>query len=88
MNASKIENASFWTSETTPNDFTGLPVFQDKNLLVQITFYKNEKEYQTKMIDIDSKMNDELKSEMADLVTIKNTLVVYPTEKSFSLKKR
>jgi hypothetical protein len=88
LNASKIENPSFWTSETTPNDFTGLPVFQDKNLLVQITFYKNEFEYQTKMKDTDSKMNDELKSEMADLVTIKNTLFIYPTEKSFLLQKK
>ena len=88
LNASKIENASFWTSETTPNDFIGLPVFQDKNLLVQITFYKNEFEYQTKMKDADSKMNDELNSEMADLVTIKNTLVIYPTQKSFLLQKK
>jgi hypothetical protein len=87
LNTSKIENTSFWISETTPNDFTALPVFQDKNLLVQITFYKNEFEYQTKMNDVASKMNDELKSEMADLVTIKNTLIIYPTEKSFSLQK-
>lgn len=88
LSSSKIENTSFWTSETTPNDFTGLPVFQDKNLLLQITFYKNEFEYQTKMKDVDSKMNDDLKSEMADLVTIKNTLIVYPTKKSFSLIKK
>jgi hypothetical protein len=88
LNASKIENASFWTSETTQNDFTGLPVFQDKNLLVQITFYKNELEYQNKLKEVDSKMNDEIKSEWADLVTIKNTLVIYPTEKSFLLQKK
>ena len=87
LSDSKIANASFWTSETTANDFTGLPVFQDKNLLVQITFYKNEAEYQAKMKNVDSKMNDELKTEWADLVTIKNTLVIYPTGKSFSLKK-
>ncbi len=88
LNNSKIENISFWTSEPTPNDFTGLPVFQDKNLLVQITFYKNELEYQAKMKDVDSKMNDELKSEIADLVTIKKTLIIYPTEKSFLLPKK
>jgi len=88
LNASKIENASFWTSETTPNDFTGLPVFQDENLLVQITFYRNDLEYQNKMKDVVSKMNDELKSEWAHLVTIKNTLIIYPTAKSFSLKKK
>jgi hypothetical protein len=88
LNSAKIENTSFWTSETTLNEFTGLPVFQDKNLLVQITFYKNEFEYQTRMKDVDSKMNDELKSEMADLVTIKNTLIIYPTEKSFLFPKK
>ena len=88
LKASKIENASFWISETTPNDFTGLPVFQDKNLMVQITFYKNESEYQNKLKEADSKMNDELKSEWADLVTIKNTLVIFATEKSFSLKRK
>jgi hypothetical protein len=87
LNNAKIENTSFWTSETTPNDFPALPVFQDKNLLVQITFYKNEFEYQTKMKAVDSNMNDELKGEMADLVTIKNTLIIYPTGKSFLLPK-
>ncbi len=87
LNSSKIENTSFWISETTPNEFKVLPVFQDKNLLVQITFYKNEIEYQTKSKDVISKMDDELKSEMADLVTIKNTLIIYPTEKSFLLQK-
>jgi hypothetical protein len=87
LKSSKIEDPSFWISETTPNDFTGLPVFQDKNLLVQITFYKNEAEYQSKLKDAVSRMNDALKSEMADLVTIKNTLVIYPTERSFLLQK-
>ncbi len=39
------------------------------------------------MKEVDSKMNDELKSEWADLVTIKNKFIIFPTEKSFSLKK-
>ncbi len=85
LNTLKIENTSFWTSEMSSNDFPGLPVFQDKNLLVQITFYRNELEYQTKMKDVASKIDDESKTEMADLVTIKNTLIIYPTEKSFLL---
>ncbi len=87
LSAAKIEATSFWTSEMTPNEFTALPVFQDKNLLVQITFYKNESDYQGKMKEVDSKMDDELKSEMADLVTIKNSLIIYPTRKSFLLQK-
>jgi hypothetical protein len=87
LDESKIEDTSFWVSEMTPNEFTVLPVFQDKNLLVQITFYKNESEYRAKTKDVSSRMNDELKSEMADLVTIRNTLILYPTEKSFLLQK-
>ncbi|HUR97362.1 MAG TPA: hypothetical protein VMZ26_04760, partial [Pyrinomonadaceae bacterium] len=79
------ENTSLWISEPTPNDFTALPVFQDRNLLVRITFYKSELEYQEKMKGIDSKMDEALRAEMADLVTIKNTLIIYPTEKSFSM---
>ena len=51
LNAAKIEHTSFWTSEMSPNEFTGLPVFQDRNLLVQITFYKDEHEYQTRIKD-------------------------------------
>jgi len=80
---SGINTTSFWISETAPNDFTALPVFQDKNLLVQISFYKNELEYQTKMEAVNTVMSDEQKINMADLVTIKNTLIIYPTDKSF-----
>lgn len=83
LNSSKMEATSFWTSEMTSNDFPALPVFQDPNLLVQITFYKDEFEYQTNMKYVAARMDDELKSEMADLVTIRNTLIIYPTGKSF-----
>lgn len=86
LTASGVSNESFWISETTLNDFAVLPVFQDKNLLVQITFYRDELEYQTKMKLVDSKMSDEQKVDMADLVTLKNTLIVCPTEKSFMVK--
>ncbi|MEO8574149.1 MAG: hypothetical protein ABI481_09280, partial [Pyrinomonadaceae bacterium] len=82
----KAANTSFWVSETTPNEFPGLPVFQDKNLLVQITFYKNELEYQSETKTEDSKMNGELSTKMHDLVTIKNTLILYPTVKPFSTR--
>jgi hypothetical protein len=78
-----IENTSFWISETAENDFAALPVFQDKNLLVQITFYKDELEYETQMKMVAAKMNDKQKTTMADLVTLKNTLIVYPTKRSF-----
>jgi len=79
-----VDNTSFWVSETSLNDFAVLPVFQDKNLLVQITFYKDELEYQTKMKFVDSKMSEEQKIDMGDLVTLKKTLIVYPTKNRFS----
>lgn len=37
-----VQNFTVWTSVLEENDFPGLPVFQDKNLLVKITFYENE----------------------------------------------
>ncbi len=82
LRSAGVTNTTFWVSETTPNDFTALPVFQDKNLLVQITFYENEADYQAKIKTVHSKMNDTQKTDMADLVTIRNTLVLYPTQKS------
>jgi hypothetical protein len=80
-----IANCSLWISETTPNDFTPLPVFQDKNLLVTITYYADELDYQTKIKSVDSQLKDEARAEMHDVVTIKNTLILYPTQKSFSI---
>ena len=81
-----IENTSFWISETSPNDFTALPVFQDKDLLVSISFYKDELAYRSAMKLLEMNMEEELKNEMLDTVTIKHTLIIYPTEKSFFLK--
>src|SRR4051812_24764006 len=39
----------FWISELAENDFPRLPVFQDKNLMVGISFYHDEQEYLSKM---------------------------------------
>lgn len=81
-----IDNTSFWVSETSKNEFTQLPVFQDKNLLVQITFYKNEFEYQSKIKLVESSLSEQQKIDLADLVTLKNTIILYPTERSFKSK--
>jgi hypothetical protein len=73
-----IEHNTFWVSELMENDFPALPVFQDKNLLVAITFYNDEAEYQAKQIQLESRLTPELMDEMMDLVTIHNRLVGYP----------
>jgi len=67
-----------WVSELTENDFPALPVFQDRNLFVTITFYKNESEYIEKAKQMDQLTDDELH----DIITIKNTWILYPTERS------
>lgn len=76
-----INNSSLWVSEPTPNDYPSLPVIQDKNLLVAITFYKDDADYQSKLKL--AERNIELQGELKKLVKHKETLVNYPTKKSF-----
>ena len=79
-----VNDCTLWTSVMEENDFPRLPVFQDKNLLVTITFYKNELDYGETMKKIDSKMTDDLKASLQDVITIKNTMILYPSEKTIS----
>ena len=71
-----IENYTLWESEMEKNDFPQLPVFQDSNLLVVITFYKDEVEYHEKQKLFEANLNEDVKAELQDIITIKNTLVV------------
>jgi hypothetical protein len=71
----KIDDITLWVSEMTENDFPRLPVFQDKNLLVSITNYKDENEFHTQQKEIDN-MPADLKNSMQELVTIQNKLVL------------
>ncbi|HEV7782187.1 MAG TPA: hypothetical protein VGO58_13025 [Chitinophagaceae bacterium] len=70
-----MENISLWISEMSENDFPRLPVFQDKNLLVAITNYKDEKEYQAKQKEIKT-MPVVLKDSMLEIITIHSNLVL------------
>lgn len=79
-----INDYTLWVSEPVLNDFPKLPVFQDKNLLVMITHFKNELDYQEAGKIIESKMPDAQKSDLQDAITIKNTLILYPTEKTMN----
>lgn len=87
VHAAGVKDISYWISETMPNNFPGLPVFQDKNLLVSITFFKDEPAYNAALKKIDANMNDELKFQMGRIVTTKNTWVLYPTERTFTSKR-
>jgi len=73
-----------WVSELTENDFPGLPVFQDKNLLVTITPYQDEAEYRLKLKQMNADSGRKLAAELREIVTTKTTLILHPTKKSFS----
>ncbi|HEX8891058.1 MAG TPA: NIPSNAP family protein [Pyrinomonadaceae bacterium] len=73
-----------WVSELAENDFPGLPVFQDQNLLVTITPFKDEAEYQLKLKQIHADSNQKILTELREIVTTRTTVILYPTKKSFS----
>jgi hypothetical protein len=73
-----------WVSELAENDFPGLPVFQDKNLLVTITPFKDEAEYRLKLKRMNADSNQKLLTELREIVTTRTTVVLHPTKKSFS----
>jgi hypothetical protein len=82
MKESGFARFSVWTSEMQQNDFPQLPVFQDKNLLAVISFFKNEAEYLTARRKLESGLPPDVKADFDDTITIKNTWVLHPTEKS------
>jgi hypothetical protein len=79
LKANGVDDYTVWISELSENDFPALPVFQDKNLLVTITFYKDEREYQEKLKAITASVSSELKTELQGVITTKHTLLLYPT---------
>ena len=74
--AAGIENYTLWVSELGKNDFPRLPVFQDDNLRVVITFYKDEAEYHKKQKQVEASLTEDSKAELRDIVTTKNSLIV------------
>ena len=77
-----VNNTSLWVSELSPNDYPSLPVIQDKNLLMVITFYKDEAEYRSKL-KLAENNSAQLQNDMKELIKDKQTMIAYPTGKSF-----
>ena len=86
VRAAGVNNISYWVSEPEPNNYPDLPVFQDKNLLVSISIFKDEKTYKSINENIVRSMGTELMYKMLRIVTTKTTWVLYPTDKSFTSK--
>lgn len=79
-----MPEATVWVSELTENDFPALPVFQDRNLLVTITPFKDEAEYRRKLARIKAGSNRKILTELSEIVTTRTTLILYPTKNSFA----
>jgi len=65
-------------SEMSENDFPRLPVIQDENLLVTIKTFRDESDYESRL-----SQSAGLKARMKELVNNEDTLILYPTPKSF-----
>ena len=70
-------SASLWISELEQNDFPRLPVYQDEDLLVVITGYNNELEYES-TLDKFKASHKESATHMKELVKDKTSLILYP----------
>jgi len=71
-------NTSIWISEMEENDFPRLPVYQDENLLVVITSYNTELEYES-TLDKFQVFDKKSTARMNEMVQDKTSLVLYPT---------
>ncbi|MEP7372897.1 MAG: hypothetical protein ABI675_05865 [Chitinophagaceae bacterium] len=76
-NKSGINNISLWVSEMAVNDFPGLPVYQQENLLVVITGYNSEVEYKS-VTDRSDAIKKKIDSNINELVETRNSLILYP----------
>jgi NIPSNAP len=69
--------ATLWKSEMAPNDFPRLPVIQDQDLLVIITAFQDESDYQSHL-----KESTELKPRISELLADESHLILFPTVNS------
>lgn len=71
--------STLWVSEMADNDFPQLPVFQNKDLLATITFYKNENEYKLlkKQIKLEIKKQKNFDIKMQDIITTHEELLLH-----------
>ena len=65
-------------SELAENDFPRLPVIQDENLLAAIVVFRDESDYQLHL-----SQSAALKARLKELITNEDTLILYPSDKSF-----
>jgi hypothetical protein len=65
MEKAGCKQSSYWIATNEANSYPDLPVFQDKEMLVSIAFYKNKKEYEQVLSRIPAAVKDELERNVA-----------------------
>ncbi|CAA9517955.1 MAG: hypothetical protein AVDCRST_MAG96-2786 [uncultured Segetibacter sp.] len=88
VRAAGVKDISYWVCETAPNNYPNLPAFQDKNLLVSISHYNDLADYHAAVKKIRESMNEEEKFTLGRLVTTRATWTLYPTERTFTSKRK
>ena len=78
MNSIGVSDITLWISEMSENEFPRLPAFQDKNLLVTISVYKDKGDYESKIKKADAPEAD-LKNRMLEVITTRSRLVLFST---------
>ena len=72
-----VNTITLLVSEMTENDFPKLPVYQDENLLVVVTAFNNETEYESTIKQIGSS-DPGLNERKQKLTTATSSIVLYP----------
>jgi hypothetical protein len=79
---SGFQDYTVWTSEMQANDFPQLPVFQNKDLLVVISHFPDEAAYRRALQRAQEGLSAALRIELEDTITVMDTWILHPTEKS------
>lgn len=80
-----LTDYTLWVAADKENDFPALPVFQNKDLLVVIAFYKDEATYRDTQKAISARTSEQLNTELQDTITTRHTLILYPTDRTLRL---
>ena len=72
-----VKDITYWIAEEQPNNYPQHPVFQDGNLLVSISVFRNENEYRSVKNKLAEKMNAAMRNDMRKVFTLHNSILLY-----------
>jgi hypothetical protein len=75
---SGINSPSIWICESAFNDYKPQHVYQEKKLVLIMTFYKDEQEYYLVTERRQQLMNDALRKQMSEQVAVRHVQILHP----------